>query len=133
MKSNKISLIVAGCLSLAIGASAFAGDRNIRGLGGKGQAPVRSDAVPASGTVSLGSDVSWASSLGPFTPNPLNGCGNPNNCDNFALTIDPPAGNYTVTIRLDGTTQGEDWDMEAWQGANQVGSSGNAGTPEFIT
>jgi hypothetical protein len=85
-------------------------------------------ATPSSGTVSQANPtVSWS---GPSfaAPTASANCGGPDNpsCDNFKLTIVPPASSFAVEIKLQPFAAG-DWDLQVYDPAgNLVGSSGNA-------
>ena len=86
-------------------------------------------ATPATGTVSESSPtINWT---GPFvTPTASSTCNGPNDssCDNFKLTIVPPAstfGPYQVLIQTVSALSG-DWDMQVYDPSGKVvGSSGN--------
>ena len=87
-------------------------------------------ASPSSGTVSQTNPmVTWA---GPSTPTPTDSstCNGPNDpsCDNFRLTIIPPAptfGAYIVVIQTTSFAAG-DWDLQVYDpNGKLVGSSGN--------
>src|SRR5438093_1838055 len=88
-------------------------------------------ATPTSGTVSESNpNVTWTGAIMPANPDLLNSprCAGANagNCDNFNLSIVPPAagfGPYVVEIRLQ--PQG-DWDMEIYNpNGNYRTGSGN--------
>src|SRR5690349_11836599 len=66
-------------------------------------------ATPGSGTVSTANpSVTWT---GAFTVASAAGCSGPNDstCDHFSLTINPPAGQYSVKIVL---APSGDWDLD---------------------
>ena len=93
-------------------------------------APVAYAATPSSGTLSQSNPtVTWA---GPATPTPTGSatCNGPNDssCDNFKLTIIPPAptfGPYIVVIQTVSFAAG-DWDLQVYDpNGKLVGSSGN--------
>src|SRR5690349_11349349 len=97
-------------------------------------------ATPASGTVSESSPtLSWTGAIMPANPDLLNSprCAGTNagNCDNFSLTVSPPAasyGPYVVEIRLQ--PQG-DWDMEIYNpnGNYRTGSGNGVFAAEIVT
>src|SRR6266404_2781476 len=93
--------------------------------------PITRSANPASGTVSEANpQISWTGAIMPANPDLLNSprCAGANSsaCDNFAITVVPPAaafGPYIVEIHLQ--PQG-DWDMEIYNpDAKYRTSSGN--------
>ena len=94
-------------------------------------------ASPPSGTVAENAPTSWsgASGLLPTASATCNGANNPS-CDNFALTISPPAsGDYLVTVSLQ-PLGGDDWDVEVYapDGVTVLGTSGNSpGALEVVT
>lgn len=94
-------------------------------------------ASPSSGSVDQSTTPSWAGATG-MVPTASAGCGGANNpaCDNYALTIVPPAsGSYLVTIALQ-PLGGDDWDVEVYapDGTTVLGSSGNSpGALEVVT
>ena len=81
-------------------------------------------ATPSSGTVSASSpSVSWSGAF--MTPTASSNCGGPSNpaCDNFKLTIQPPAGSFRVDINLQPVG---DWDLQVYAPNGALaGSSGN--------
>lgn len=91
-------------------------------------------ATPSSGTVSqTNPTVTWTGP--PTAPDGSSTCNGPNDpsCDNFKLTIVPPAasfGPYKVVIQTVSALSG-DWDLQVYDpNGNVIGSSGNgAGTP----
>jgi hypothetical protein len=97
-------------------------------------------ANPAGGTVSEANpQLSWTGAIMPANPDLLNSprCAgaNASACDNFSLTVNPPAaayGPYVVEIRLQ--PQG-DWDMEIYNpnGNYRTGAGHGAGAAEIVT
>jgi hypothetical protein len=80
-------------------------------------------ATPGSGTVSATSPSSWSGAF--MTPTASSNCGGASNpaCDNFRLTIQPPAGSFRVDIKLQPTG---DWDLQVYAPNGALaGSSGN--------
>ena len=96
-------------------------------------------ATPPNGAVSEASTtVTWSGGILPANPDLLNSprCAgsNASKCDNFSLTISPPAasyGPYVVEIYL--FPKG-DWDLEVYtpNGSYLKGSGNGAGAPEFV-
>jgi hypothetical protein len=91
-------------------------------------------ASPAAGSVSPSTQASWSG--GPNLLAAGTACGGPANtkCDNYKLTVVPPAGNFQVEITL--TPQlVDDYDLEVYgPGGQLVGNSGNAnGAAEKVT
>ncbi len=91
-------------------------------------------ASPPSGTVSSTTpEVGWTG--GPLLPTASATCGGPSNpgCDNFALTLDPPAYPFRLEILLTASAA-DDYDLEVYDsGGGVVGSSGNGpGAPESV-
>ena len=89
-----------------------------------GPSPARA-ASPASGTVSPASPVvSWTG--GPVAPSGTQ-CSGPDDptCDHFKLTIVPPSGGTSFTVRIT-LTPIDDWDLNVYDpGGSGEGSSGN--------
>jgi hypothetical protein len=90
-------------------------------------------ANPSAGTVSSSSQANWTG--GPVTPTGAATCGGPNNsaCDNYKLTIVPPAFAFKLEIKL--TLQAtDDYDLEVYApDGSLVGQSGNsAGQAEMV-
>jgi hypothetical protein len=89
-------------------------------------------ANPSSGTVSQGNlMVTWTGTPPvPATNTGSSTCNGPNNpgCDNYKLTIVPPAatfGPYVVVIKTT-SAPGDDWDLEVYDpNGKLIGSSGN--------
>lgn len=96
-------------------------------------APAARAATPVSGTVSSGQpSVTWETDVKP--PIAAVGCTGPNdsNCDNFQLTITPPATPFVVNITMH-LALADDWDLKVYDAAgNVVATSGNSpGQDEF--
>lgn len=99
-----------------------------------------SAANPAGATISEANpQLNWTGAIMPANPDLLNSprCAgtNASACDNFSLTVVPPAaayGPYIVEIRLE--PQG-DWDMEIYNpnGAYRTGAGNGAGAAEVVT
>jgi Big-like domain-containing protein len=92
-------------------------------------------ATPPAGTVS-GSSTQASWSGGPKNSTAASTCGGPSNpaCDNYKLTIAPPAYSFQVVITL--TPQlADDYDLEVYgpDGALLDGSGNAAGTTEQVT
>lgn len=89
--------------------------------------PASRAAVPAGGTVSGPQPaVTWETDLKP--PIAAVGCSGPNdsNCDNFRLTITPPAYPFVVDITVH-LALADDWDLKVYDPAgNVVATSGNS-------
>jgi PKD domain/Fibronectin type III domain len=91
-------------------------------------------ASPAAGTVSQAAPVvTWTG--GPVLPSAAQ-CTGPADpaCDHFQLTVVPPSGNVTFTVRIT-LTPLDDWDLNVYgPGGTGEGSSGNPpGTAEVVT
>lgn len=89
-------------------------------------------ATPTSGNLSQATPlVTWSGAF--RTPNASSSCATPANCDNFALTINPPASPYLIQIRLDPGPTG-DWDLEVYSSSGvRIANSGeSAGVPEAV-
>jgi len=84
-------------------------------------------ANPSSGSVSgTATQASWTG--GPKTPTASNTCGSANNsqCDNYKLTITPPAYSFKVEISIAGGAA-DDYDLEVYgPDGSLAGSSGNS-------
>ncbi len=122
-------LILAVCLVASIGAAGW-----IPSLHNSSVAA----ANPASGTVSEASpEINWTGAIMPANPDLLNSprCNGTDTCDNFALTIQPPAaayGPYIVEVRL--LPQG-DWDLEIYNpdGKYRTSSGNGVYAAEIVT
>lgn len=91
-------------------------------------------ATPSAGTVNESSSPQWSG--GPGTPTASNGCGGPASaaCDNFQLTIQPPASAFDVEITLTPQTPVDDYDLEVYgpDGRLLQGSGNTPGTAEQV-
>jgi len=122
-------LILAVCLVASIGVAAW-----IPSLHNSSVAA----ANPASGTVSEANpQINWTGAIMPANPDLLNSprCNGTDTCDNFALTIQPPAaayGPYIVEVRLQ--PQG-DWDLEIYNpdGKYRTSSGNGVYAAEIVT
>ncbi len=125
----RLALIIAVCLVAVIGTAAL-----IPSL----HRFAANAATPAAGTVSEANpQISWTGAVMPANPDLLNSprCNGTDTCDNYSLTVVPPAaayGPYIVEIRLQ--PQG-DWDMEVYNpdGKYRTSSGNGPFATEVVT